>query len=227
MPGPFLRLVPLAAGLVFTASACAPAARASSAPSTCTAPAGTLTEVRRLAPDVRAELRYATSDNFTGAPLPGYDADRVLLRPAAAAALARVQARLAGGGVGLKVWDAYRPVRATRAMVEWAERSGNEWVLEQGYVARRSGHNTGGTVDLTLVRLGSGEELEMGTAYDDFSAAAHTANAAGTVARNRRLLVTAMAAEGFDNYAKEWWHFSFGSGDYRPLDLPLGCFGLP
>jgi D-alanyl-D-alanine dipeptidase len=180
-----------------------------------------------LAPDLRAELRYATSGNFTGAPLPGYDADRVLLRPAAAAALARVQARLAERGVGLKVWDAYRPVRATLAMVEWAERSGNEWVLEQGYVARRSGHNTGGTVDLTLVRLGSGEELEMGTAYDDFSAAAHTANAAGTVARNRRLLVTAMAAEGFDNYAKEWWHFSFGSGDYPPLDLPLGCFGLP
>jgi D-alanyl-D-alanine dipeptidase len=222
------RVSGIAAALLVFAGACTPTARtAAPAAEACRVPSGTLTDVQALAPDVRAELRYATSDNFTGAPLPGYDADRVLLRPAAAAALARVQARLAGGGVGLKVWDAYRPVRATRAMVEWAERSGNEWVLEQGYVARRSGHNTGGTVDLTLVRLGSGEELEMGTAYDDFSAAAHTANAAGTVARNRRLLVTAMAAEGFDNYAKEWWHFSFGSGDYRPLDLPLGCFGLP
>lgn len=187
-------------------------------------PAGTLTEVRTLAPGIRTELRYATSDNFTGAPLPGYDADHVLLRPAAAAALARVQAGLRPQGLGLKVWDAYRPVRATLAMVEWAERSGNEWVLEQGYVARRSGHNTGGTVDLTLVRLATGEELEMGTPYDQFSAAAHTENATGAVARNRQLLVTAMAAEGFGNYPQEWWHFSF-VGDYPPLDLPLGCFG--
>jgi D-alanyl-D-alanine dipeptidase len=190
----------------------------------CTAPADALTGVRALDPSIRAEIRYATRRNFTGAPLPGYEQPRALLRPDAAAALARVQARLRAEGLGLKVWDAYRPVRATLAMVEWAERTGNEWVLEQGYVARRSGHNRGGTVDLTLVRLRDGRELPMGTAYDEFIEAAHTANATGEVRANRDRLVRAMQAEGFTNYDKEWWHFSF-RGEYEPLDVPLGCFG--
>lgn len=190
---------------------------------TCPVPARTLTDVRALDPSIRLDLRYATPDNFTGRPLPGYDARRALLRPEAAAALARVQARLRGHGLGLKIWDAYRPVRATLAMVAWAEQTGNEWVLDQGYVARESGHNLGGTVDLTLVRLDTGAEVDMGTPYDHFSERAHTANAAGTLAANRQRLVQAMAAEGFANYDKEWWHFRH-PGDWRPLDAPLSCF---
>ncbi len=86
-------------------------------------------------------------------------------------------------GTGIQVWDAYRPVRATRAMVAWAERTGNRWVIEQGYVAERSGHNRGGTVDVTLIRRKSGREAEMGTPYDHFSPAAHTANGGGQVTR--------------------------------------------
>jgi D-alanyl-D-alanine dipeptidase len=180
-----------------------------------------LVGVRTLDPSIVTEIRYATANNFTGAPLPGYAEPRALLRPEAAAALARVQQRLRSEGLGLKVWDAYRPVRATLAMVEWAERTGNEWVLEQGYVARRSGHNLGGTVDLTLIE--TGRELDMGTAYDTFAEAAHTENATGVVRENRMRLVRAMAAEGFENYPKEWWHFSY-AGEYEPLDLPLACF---
>lgn len=192
-------------------------------PEACPTRSAALTDVRSLDPSIAAELRYATPDNFTGAPLPGYDAEYLLLRPDAAEALARVQARLRPHGLGLRVWDAYRPVRATRAMVEWAERTGNEWVLEQGYVARRSGHNRGATVDLTLVRLDTGEELEMGTPYDRFSEAAHTANAVGRVRENRERLLRAMEAEGWTNYPKEWWHFSH-AGEWEPLDLPLRCF---
>jgi D-alanyl-D-alanine dipeptidase len=182
-----------------------------------------LVDVRRMDRTIRVELRYATANNFTGRRLPGYDARLALLHPASAEALARVQARLRGEGLGLKVFDAYRPVRATLAMVDWAERSGKTWVLDQGYVARQSGHNRGNTVDLTLVRLRGGREIDMGTPFDTFSEAAHTANATGAVLENRLKLKRAMEAEGFQNYDKEWWHFRLPADDV-PLDLPLSCF---
>jgi zinc D-Ala-D-Ala dipeptidase len=186
-------------------------------------PRGELVDIQTQEPSIRIDVRYATADNFTGAPLPGYEVPRVLLRPRAAESLVRVHRELRQQGLGLKIWDGYRPVRATLAMVAWAERTGNEWVLEQGYVARRSGHNRGNTVDLTLVRLDTGEELPMGTAYDEFSEAAHTANAVGEIRTNRQLLVGAMERAGWQNYTQEWWHFSL-PGNYAPLDVPLGCF---
>jgi D-alanyl-D-alanine dipeptidase len=190
----------------------------------CTVPAGEeLVDVRRLDRTIRVELRYATDNNFTGHRLPGYDARRALLRPPAAQALARVQARLRAEGLGLKIFDAYRPIRATLAMVDWAERSGNVWVLDQGYVARQSNHNRGNTVDLTAVTLRGGREIDMGTPFDTFSEAAHTANAAGEVLENRMRLKRAMEAEGFENYDKEWWHYRLPSNP-APLDFPLSCF---
>ncbi len=186
-------------------------------------PGDELVDVRRVDRTIRTDVRYATDDNFTGRVLPGYEHPRAMLRPAAAAALGRVQARLRAEGLGLKVFDAYRPIRATQAMVEWAQRSGNQWVLDQGYVARYSGHNRGNTVDLTLVDLGTGHELAMGTPFDTFSEAAHTANATGEVMENRMRLKRAMEAEGFQNYDKEWWHYRM-AGDPPALDVPLGCF---
>jgi D-alanyl-D-alanine dipeptidase len=182
-------------------------------------------EARRLLaplpPSMRQEVRYATTDNFTAAPLPGYGRSLVLLRHEAAEALGRVAERLAGRGLGLKVWDGYRPVRATLAMVAWCERTGRTDLLENGYIARRSRHNQGVAVDLTLIRLADGTELDMGTPYDQFDERAHTANASGEVARHRGWLVEAMAAEGFVNYENEWWHFSFAVRDPVPFDLPL------
>jgi zinc D-Ala-D-Ala dipeptidase len=217
-----LRPAALAAALLL--SSCIPAGTAASGPDPeCTLPPGTLVEVRSADPSIRVDVRYATADNFTGAVLPGYERPLALLRPEAARALGRVQAALRTRGLGLRVYDAYRPVRATLGMVAWAERTGNEWVLEQGYVARESGHNRGHTVDLTLVHLGDGRELEMGTGYDVFGEAAHTANATGEAAANRRVLVEAMAAEGWINYEKEWWHFRLPI-DALPLDVPLRCF---
>ena len=225
---PFALLVLAAA----TLAACAPGATATGpagptarASGTCPAvPMGTLLDVGAVDPTLRTEIRYHTANNFTGAPLPGYDVPRALLRPPAAAALLRAHARLRAEGLGLKVFDAYRPVRATLAMVNWAERTGQQWVLDQGYVARQSGHNLGGTVDLTLVRLRDGRELDMGTPFDTFSEAAHTDNATGQVRENRMRLKHAMEAEGFANYDKEWWHYRL-SGDDAPLDIPLSCFG--
>ncbi len=174
-----------------------------------------LVDVRSLDPSIVVDARYATADNFTGAPLPGYEANRALLRREAAAALARVQRGLLAEGLSLKVFDAYRPVRATLAMVDWTSRVGREDLLRDGYIASRSRHNLGLAIDLTLVAMASGRELDMGTGFDTFAAAAHTANAVGDVAANRRRLVAAMEAEGFVNYDQEWWHFSF------PLPDPL------
>lgn len=226
------RRAPLGRGLVALALpaliACGAAAgnpRQVDGPESCPRPTETPTMVRVTAaePGIREDVRYATANNFTGAPLPGYETAAALLRPDAAAALARVQRRLARDGYGLLVWDAYRPVRATLGMVEWAERTGNEWVLDQGYVARRSNHNRGNTVDLTVVRLDTGAALDMGTPYDHFGVESHTANATGAVAANRRVLLDAMLAEGWRNYDQEWWHFTHAS-DADFLDVPIGCW---
>jgi zinc D-Ala-D-Ala dipeptidase len=190
-----------------------------------------LVDVRSLDGTIVADMRYATANNFTGAPLPGYGANRALLRRDAAAALARVQRRVAAQGLTLHIYDAYRPVRATLAMVAWTRRAGREDLLRDGYIASRSRHNLGLAVDLTLAERGSagggGHELDMGTTFDTFSAAAHTANATGRVAENRRRLVAAMEAEGFTNYEQEWWHFSYPLPDPLRFDLPIRERGVP
>ncbi|HET6778773.1 MAG TPA: M15 family metallopeptidase [Gemmatimonadales bacterium] len=177
-----------------------------------------LVDVQVLDSTIRVDARYAGSNNFTGAPLPGYEAPRALLRHEAARALSRVQARLRRQGLSLLVFDGYRPVRATLAMVRWAERSGHRALLTDGYIARRSRHNLGLAVDLTLVNAQSGSSMDMGTPFDTFSESAHTANAKGRVLTNRRILVRAMESEGFRNYEKEWWHFSLDVPGAHPFD---------
>lgn len=180
-----------------------------------------LVDVQALDATIRVDARYAGRDNFTGAPLPGYGANRAWLRREAAQALVRVQRRLAADGLGLLVWDGYRPVRATLAMVAWTERTGRQALVRDGYIASRSRHNLGLAVDLTLVELASGRPLDMGTPFDTFDASAHTANATGAVRVARQRLVAAMEAEGFRNYAQEWWHFSYDVPGARPFDLPI------
>jgi zinc D-Ala-D-Ala dipeptidase len=187
-------------------------------PGTAAAAETLLVDVRAVDSTIMVDARYAGSNNFTGAPLPGYEAPRALLRREAAMALSRVQGRLRTGGLGLLVFDGYRPVRATLAMVDWAERTGRRHLLDDGYIARRSRHNQGVAVDLTLVDPGSGTRLDMGTPFDTFSEAAHTANASGRVLRYREILVRAMKAEGFSNYEKEWWHFSYPVPDALAFD---------
>lgn len=177
-----------------------------------------LVDVRSVDSTIRVDARYAGANNFTGERLPGYEAPRVLLRREVAVALGRVQARLGTGGLGLLIFDGYRPVRATLAMVDWAERTGRANLLDDGYIARRSRHNQGVAVDLTLVDPTSGTELDMGTPFDTFAEAAHTANAAGRPLRYRQILVRVMESEGFTNYEKEWWHFSYPVPNALPFD---------
>jgi D-alanyl-D-alanine dipeptidase len=180
-----------------------------------------LVDVRSLDSTIVVDLRYGTANNFTGAPLPGYQANRAYLRREAASALVRVQRDLRLRGLALKIFDAYRPVRATLAMVDWTERVHRGDLLKDGYIASRSRHNLGLAVDLTLINLATGQELEMGTAFDTFSLAAHTANASGLAAVNRPKLKAAMEAEGFQNYDQEWWHYTFTVSSPLRFDRPI------
>lgn len=168
---------------------------------------------------VRLDVRYATADNFTGAPLPGYEHAGAWLRDEPAQALQRVANTLAEQGLELVVHDAYRPVRATLAMVAWAERTEQTRLLDEGYIARSSGHNRGHTIDLTVAPVG-GEPWDMGTPYDTFGPEAWTAWGEGEVRTRRDRLVAAMAAEGWRNYRKEWWHFSYKLDGTAPVDVP-------
>jgi zinc D-Ala-D-Ala dipeptidase len=183
------------------------------------APDSQLVDVRTLDSTIQVDLRYATENNFTGAPLPGYEAPRALLRPEAAAALARVQARLRSGRLGLRVFDAYRPIRASRAMVDWAERTGHKDLLESGYIAERSRHNLGSAVDLALVNLETGAEVPMGTTFDSFASGdTDQANVTGEALQHRRILRQAMESEGFSPYGQAWWHFNYPPKGAVPLD---------
>jgi len=182
-----------------------------------------LEDLRERVEGIALDLRYATDDNFTGERLPGYCSAEPFLRARAARALGRAEAKLRRDGLGLVVLDAYRPSRASRAMVRWAKRTGNEHLLN-GWIAARSNHNRGAAVDVTLVRLETGRPLRMGTEFDAFSSKSATRAVGGKPLRNRLRLERALEAEGFRNYQREWWHFDFPPELGAPrLDIALGC----
>jgi D-alanyl-D-alanine dipeptidase len=173
-----------------------------------------------VAPDIDQDIRYATERNFTGAPVPGYRAAECILARPAAMALSVAQNRLAKRGLRLSVLDCYRPAKAVRHFVAWARRGGDRdpghnprvdrtALIAKGYIASRSGHSTGFTVDLTL-STPEGHQLDMGTPFDFFDPLAETAapGIPAEAASHRRILLEAMQAAGFVNYSQEWWHYS-------------------
>ena len=116
--------------------------------------------------------------------------------------------------------DAYRPVRATLAMVAWAHRTGND-ALVGPYIASRSQHNLGEAVDVTLAAVADGHRLDMGAPFDTFGAGAHYANASGAALDDRHRLRVAMQAAGFAPYDTEWWHFSMSIPGATALDVVI------
>lgn len=180
-----------------------------------------LVDVHRYAPGIALDITYAGTDNITGRRLPGYCREWALMLDPAARDLGRVQRYLRRRNRGLLILDAYRPARATRALVQWAERTGRGHLVGT-YIARRSRHNLGSAVDLTLVRLSDGKRLRMGR-YDALGPGAHTFDAKGAVLRNRLALRNAMEHFGFTNYWREWWHYEHRLTGTTYLDLPLGC----
>ena len=179
--------------------------------------------VSDAAPEVVQELRYATCDNFTGRPVPGYDAPDALLLRETADALRRVLEDLRPKGLGLKLFDAYRPQCATDALVEWSGDPEDTLMKShyypdvnkadmttQGYLGRRSRHSRGSAVDVTLIDLATGEELDMGSPFDFFGDISHPDSALVTPLQrgNRMRLRDAMTRRGFAPLSTEWWHFS-------------------
>lgn len=168
------------------------------------------------------DLRYATSDNVLGRPV--YARAVALLRPEAREALLAAALRAAALGLRVKVFDAFRPLEAQRMFWEAAP--------DKTFVAdpRTGGtHPRGIAVDVTLVEAASGADLDMGTGFDDFTAASshlRLDGLAATALRNRMLLLGLMTACGFDHYAPEWWHYHLpGRERYAALsagDVPGG-----
>jgi D-alanyl-D-alanine dipeptidase len=187
---------------------------------------------------LKVEMRYAGSDNFVGRPILGYEAPVCLLTPEAANALAKVQASLAPEGLGLKVFDCYRPVRAVKAFAAWAKDPADQAnkaryypdidksrLFELGYIAERSGHSRGSTVDLTLVELPGGREVDMGSGYDLFDPLSWPTDPRPSTEQraNRMRLQAAMTAHGFRPLKEEWWHFTLNNEPYpnRYFDAPV------
>ena len=179
-----------------------------------------LVDVHRFAPSIHVNLSYRTKHNETGARLPGYCENWALMHERAAFNLGQVQRSLRRQGLGLLIVDAYRPVRATEALVRWAERTGRGGAVGT-YIARRSRHNTGSAVDITLVRFRDGKRLRMGGFA--FGPSSHTYNASGRILRNRLTLKNAMERFGFSAYLNEWWHFEHYIRPNRYLNVTLGC----
>lgn len=179
-------------------------------------PSEPMVDIRQADPRIAVDIRYATPHNFTRQVL--YPAGKCLLRKAVAKRLSLVQTDVARQGLGLKVWDCYRPLSIQHKL--WA------LVPDTRYVAdpkKGSRHNRGAAVDVTLVDSG-GRELEMPTGYDDFSESAHRgfAGASPAAAANRQLLESAMQRHGFTGLATEWWHFDAKSWKHYPVaDVPL------
>jgi D-alanyl-D-alanine dipeptidase len=199
--------------------------------------AAALIDAGSVVPGLITDIRYAGSHNFVGRPIDGYRAPRCLLTPAATAALAEVARDLATRGLTIKVFDCYRPARAVADFVRWARDPRDQaakaefypdvdkrTLFRDGYIASRSGHTRGSTIDLTLART-DGAELDMGTPFDFFSPRSWTAASGVTSEQhaNRMRLAAAMQRRGFRLYAKEWWHFTLRNEPFPDtyFDLPV------
>ena len=179
-----------------------------------------LIDLERSIPRLRLDVRYAGTGNFMKRQL--YPEARALLRRPAAEALARVQRDLATEGLGLLVFDAYRPYAVTRLM--WDEIGDPDYVADPAHGSR---HNRGAAVDLTLVELESGRPLLMPTDYDSFEPAAHHGyqELPDEAIRNRERLREVMTRHGFEPLATEWWHYDFmGWREFPLMDLPFSTF---
>lgn len=182
--------------------------------------------LRTIEPSIQKELRYLSHNNFIGKPIDGYKKDTIIISTRAALALQKVQNTLNKKGLGLKIFDAYRPQLAVDHFVRWAKDLNDTLakarfypdvqkkdLFKLDYMASKSGHTRGSTVDLTLVTLSNGQELDMGSGYDFFGEQSHPSytKLTQTQISNRMLLRQVMLANGFKPYEQEWWHFTLVS----------------
>ena len=195
--------------------------------------------VTERVPDAILEVRYHSTYNFVGKRIDGYVAPEAILTEEAAVALRKASDALKERGYRLKIYDAYRPQRAVNHFMRWAcDRGDAEMkasfypevdksvLFDQGYIAAKSGHSRGSTVDLTLVEAATGREVDMGGTFDYFGRRSHSDFTEGLTSSqiaNRRILREAMVAAGFKPLAEEWWHFSLKDEPYPDcyFDFPV------
>lgn len=180
-------------------------------------------------PSLVFDIRYYSTDNFLGTRVRGYEGAKCLLTRPAAEALKEAHRSIAGKGYTFKIFDCYRPQRAVDHFVDWVNdpndrrmktvyypNEDKSRLIEKGYIADRSGHSRGSTLDLTLVESATSAELDMGTPFDFFDTLSNTADPRITEQqkRNRLLLKAVMEKHGFVNYDKEWWHYTLTDEPY-------------
>lgn len=185
-------------------------------------------DLAEVVPGIRTEIRYATRHNLTGHPLAGYLAPKALATREAAAALKKAFAAARSLGYGMLIYDAYRPQKAVNDFVAWSNRPEDgltkaefypsldkQDLFPLGYIAEKSGHSRGSTIDLTLTDS-SGVPLDMGTSFDLMDDRSHH-NAFGITeeqGRRRAILCAVMAYAGFAPYENEWWHYRLMQESY-------------
>jgi len=179
--------------------------------------------VNDAVPDVVLDVRYFSDDNFMGVRVDGYRKPVVLISRTAGLALANVQAELQRQGLGLKIFDGYRPQKAVDHFVRWAADPADtltktkyypelpkDRLFDLGYISAKSGHTRGSTLDLTIINLASGEELDMGSGWDFFGDISHHDSPLvdEQATANRALLRDLMIKHGFRAITTEWWHYT-------------------
>ncbi len=185
---------------------------------------------KELIPDLVEELRYCTKNNFIGEAVDGYENPVIIMTLQTAIALKKVQTILKKNGLGLKIYDAYRPQQAVNHFVRWAKVKNDTLMKPQyypnipkrklipaGYIASKSRHSSGSTVDLTVIDLKTGKELDMGSPYDFFGQKSwvKAPHLEKQHRKNRNLLQKVMTKNGFRNYMQEWWHFTLKGEPFK------------
>ncbi|SKB75600.1 D-alanyl-D-alanine dipeptidase [Salegentibacter holothuriorum] len=196
------------------------------------------TYIKAQIPDIKLDIRYAGSNNFIGKPVDAYHQPAGILTKIATEALATAQKDLMSQGFCLKIFDAYRPQTAVNHFIEWARNPGDTLtkskfypeiakkdLFQLGYIASKSGHSRGSTVDLTILNANTGKELDMGSGYDFFGDISHhnTDKITKEQKANRSLLKRIMIKNGFRPYPEEWWHYTLRNEPYPEtyFDFPV------
>ena len=175
-------------------------------------------------------LKYYSSENFTGQFVEGYHSNNAILTKESALALSKAQDDFNKLGYSLILYDAYRPQRAVNFFVQWSKNLNytinkriyypnikKSELFELGYIAYKSGHSRGSTVDVSLVEISTNKVLDMGTVFDYFGVESHTFfdDISEKQKSNRLILYEIMSNNGFKNYSKEWWHFTLKNEPYQ------------
>jgi len=194
--------------------------------------------INEFIPNAVIDLRYSTNHNFIGKPIDGYKSQKCIISKKAAIALEEVEKELAEYGFGIKIFDSYRPQRAVDHFVRWAKvlddtLTKSEFyptvdkkdLFKKGFIASKSSHTRGSTVDLTIINLKDGKKLDMGSNFDYFGKLSWVINSNITTEQqaHRALLQIIMKKNGFKNYSKEWWHFTLKNEPFPKtyFDFPV------